>query len=106
METLLTNAKHLLETAVLASDAEMQNCTICVSRQGAIHILTDNSEWSLPGLAAEYCASALFTVGKRGATITVEGWSPQGTCLLRRDLSAERWFRTPGKPVLRNSELA
>ena len=79
----------------MARDEEMQNCTICVSRQGAIRILTGNSGWSFPGLAAEYGASALFAVDKRGATITVEGWSPQETCLLRRDLSAQRWFRAP-----------
>lgn len=106
MESLLRNAERILETAVLASDTETQNCTLCVSRQGAIHILTEPSGWSLAGLAAEYGASALFTINKRGPTITVEGWSPQGSCLLRRDLSAERWFSHTRQPVLCNSELA
>jgi hypothetical protein len=104
VESFLQNAQRILETAVLASNAEMQNCTICVSHAGTIHILTDNSGWSLPGLAAEYGASALYAVNKRGTTITVEGWSPQETCLLRRDVSAERWFRTP-RTVLADSEL-
>jgi hypothetical protein len=89
VEDLLRNAERILETAVLAKGDEAQDCTICISRLGEIRILVESAGWSLAALAAELGAKALFQVQRRGGTVRVEGWSPEGSCVLRRDLSSQ-----------------
>ena len=86
VEGLLKNAGEILETAASAKGDAAQDCTICVSRLGAIRILTEPAGWALPALAAEYGAAAVYRVERRGGTVRVEAWSPQGGCVLRRNL--------------------
>ena len=61
------------------------DCTICINRQGAIRILADTAGWTLPALAADLGAARVFRVERRGRQVSVEGWSNQGSCVLRRD---------------------
>ena len=91
MDGLLRNAERILETAAAAKDDEAQDCTICITRLGGIHILAEPAGWSLPALAADLGAAALFRVERRGGAVRVEGWSPAGSCVLRRDLCAPWW---------------
>ena len=91
MEGLLRNAERILETAVVAKDDGAQDCTICITHLGAIRILAEPAGWSLPALAADLGAVALFRVERRAGEVRVEGWSPAGSCVLRRDLCAPWW---------------
>jgi hypothetical protein len=89
----LRNAERILEAAVVAQQDGAQDCTICITHLGAIRILTEPAGWSLPALAADLGAAALFRVERRGSRVRVEGWSPAGSCVLRRDLGAPWWSR-------------
>jgi hypothetical protein len=91
VEGLLRNAERILETAAAAKDDEAQDCTICITRLGGIRILTEPAGWSLPALAADLGAVALFRVERRAGAVRVEGWSPAGSCVLRRELCAPWW---------------
>ena len=91
MQGLLRNAERILETAVLARDDGAQDCTICMTRLGGIRILAEPAGWSLPALAAHLGAVALFRVERRAGAVRVEGWSPEGSCVLRRELDAPWW---------------
>jgi hypothetical protein len=93
VEGLLRNAEQILETAVVAKDDDAQDCTICITRAGAIRILAEPAGWSLPALAADLGAVALFRVERRAGAVRVEGWSSAGSCVLRRDLCAPWWSR-------------
>jgi hypothetical protein len=91
VEALLRNAEHILETAVHATDGQYQDCTVCVSRDGDIRVSTEQSGWSLPALAADMGAAAVYRVERQRSTVRVEAWSLEGSCVLRKDL-----FRAPG----------
>ena len=93
MEGFLRNAERILETAVTAGDDGAQDCTICITHLGAIRILTEPSGWSLPALAADLGAVALYRVERRAGRVRVEAWSQASTCVLRRDLYAPWWSR-------------
>jgi hypothetical protein len=93
VEGLLRNAERILETAVVAKDDGTPDCTICITHHGAIRILAEPAGWSLPALAADLGAAALFRVERRAGAVRVEGWSPAGSCVLRRDLCAPWWSR-------------
>jgi hypothetical protein len=97
VEGLLRNAEQILDTAATARDDGAQDCTICITRLGAIRILTEPAGWSLPALAAELGAVALFRVERRAGAVRVEGWSPSGSCVLRRELCAPWLFREQGR---------
>jgi hypothetical protein len=84
VESLLRNAERILETAVVATDDDAQDCTICITHLGAIRVLAEPAGWSLPALAADLGAVALFRVERRAGQVRVEGWSPTGSCVLRR----------------------
>jgi len=65
VDGLLRNAERILETAVVAQDDGAQDCTICITHHGAIRILAEPAGWSLPALAADLGAVALFRVERR-----------------------------------------
>ena len=58
---------------------------ILIDRAGGMRML-DPCGWSLPALSAEYGASAVYKVERRGTTVRVEGWSGGQRCLIQRDL--------------------
>ncbi len=95
METFLGNAERILETASTAGASS--EYVLCVSRTGAIRILSDASDWSLPALAAEFGAAAVYRVRRSAASARVEGWSYGRNCVLTRDLSAQEWARSSGR---------
>ena len=75
----------MLETAVRATDGQYQDCTVCVSRGGGIRVSTEQSDWSLPALAADTGAAAVYRIERRSSGVRVEAWSPGGSCVLRKD---------------------
>lgn len=93
MESFLRNAEHILETAVTAGGPAGADYVICVSREGSIRLLSETVGWSLPALATELGADALYQVRRRGTTVRVEGWSYGRNCVLTRDSSNEWWSR-------------
>lgn len=91
MESFLHDAQRILDTAVAADDNTCTEYVICLSRAGALRILSDVTGWSLPALALELGAEALYRVGRLGGLVRVEGWSYGRKCLLTRDLSGDWW---------------
>jgi len=91
VETFLRDAERILETAAAAAGDESPHYVICVSRTGSIRILSDVTGWSLPALALELGAAALYQVDRKGASVQVEGWSYGRKCLLTRD-TAQAWW--------------
>jgi hypothetical protein len=84
MDAFLRDAEQILETAV-ASESGPAEHLIAILRTGSIRMLSDGSGWSLPALAAEYGAKAVYRVTRRGRTARVEAWSLGRTCVLTRE---------------------
>ena len=93
MESFLRDAERILDTAAAASGWEASEYAICVSRTGSIRMLSDVTGWSLPALATELGAAALYRISRQGGAVHVEGWSYGRKCLLTRDSSSEWWSR-------------
>jgi len=94
MDALLRHAGQILETAAEAQEAggplgHPSEYLIAVLRVGSIRMIADAGGWSLPALAAEYGASAVYRVTRRPSSVRVEAWSAGGTCVLTRELPAQ-----------------
>jgi len=80
--SLLHQAEDILETAVQAENTASA-MVILVDRQGGLRTL-DAAGWSLPGIAAEFGAAAVFKV-QRGLEVTsVEAWSGRDRLRIER----------------------
>jgi hypothetical protein len=90
----LQQAEDILGIAT-SGDSSLQDVVIVMDRQGGMRML-DSTGWSLPALAAEYGANAVYKVERRGATVRVEGWNGFERCLVQRNDSAARLFQLPG----------
>ena len=105
MESFLQDAERILETAAGSSDHNGPEYVIGVLRCGTVRILSDVTGWSLPALAAELGAAALYRVSRRGAVIQVEGWSFGRKCTLTRDTSHDWWSRPRPRAAQATFEL-
>jgi hypothetical protein len=90
MDAFLRNAEQILETALEgrsdpALTGALPDYLIAVSRTGALRIIEDTNGWSLPALAAECGATAVYRVARRARLVRVEGWSVGRTCVLSRE---------------------
>ena len=90
----LQQADDILDVAT-SGDASMQDVVILMDRQGGMRML-DPTGWSLQALTAEYGASAVYKVERRGSAVRVEGWNGFERCLVQRELSRTRIFQMPG----------
>ncbi len=99
MDTFIRHAEQILETATEARDCEASEYLISVSYSGSIHILSEAAGWSLPALAAEHGAVAVYKVKRMGKKVRVEGWSCGRTCVLTRDWP-EPWATRAAYPTL------
>jgi hypothetical protein len=90
----LQQAEDILEVAA-SGDSNLQDLVIVMDRQGGMSML-DPCGWSLQALSAEYGATAVYKVEKRGSTVRVEGWDGFERCLIQRSLSSARLFQLPG----------
>ncbi len=94
MRGFLQQAEDILDVAT-SGDSSLQEVVIVMDRQGGMRML-DPSGWNLPALSAEYGATAVYKVERRGAAVRVEGWNGFERCLVQRDLSRARLFQLPG----------
>ena len=95
MESFLRDAERILDTAA-AAESNTPEYVICVSRTGSLRILSDMTGWSLPALALDLGAAALYRVERKKGTVQVEGWSYGRKCLLSRDAGKAWWSHQPG----------
>jgi hypothetical protein len=93
VESFLQDAERILDTAAGSADRNSPEYVIGVLRSGTVRILSDVTGWSLPALAAELGAAALYRVSRTGALVQVEGWSFGRKCTLSRDTSHDWWSR-------------
>ena len=94
MRGFLQQAEDVLDVAA-SGDSSLQDVVIVMDRQGGMRML-DPSGWSLPALSAEYGATAVYKVERRGSAVRVEGWNGFERCLVQRQLSSARLFQLPG----------
>jgi hypothetical protein len=89
MDAFLRDAEQILETAIAAGSGPSEHAEhlIAILRTGSIRLLSDTNGWSLPALGAEYGASAVYRVTRRGRLARLEAWSLGRTCVLTRELT-------------------
>jgi hypothetical protein len=85
VDTFLRHAEQILETAAEARASEAHEYLISVSYLGSIQMLSDGAGWSLPALAAEHGATAVYRVHRLSRKVQVEGWSAGRSCVLTRE---------------------
>jgi hypothetical protein len=90
----LQQAEDILDVAA-SGDSSQQDVVIVMDRQGGMRML-DPSGWSLPALGAEYGATAVYKVEKRGSAVRVEGWNGFERCIIQRNLESAKLFQLPG----------
>jgi hypothetical protein len=74
-------AEEILQIAT-REGGEMGDTLVVLDRQGGFRML-DPTGWSLPALAAEFGAEAVYKVEHRGLSVRVEGWDGSQRCLLQ-----------------------
>jgi len=89
----LQQAEDILDVAA-CGDSSIEDRAIVLDRQGGMRML-DPSGWSLPALSAEFGASAVYKVQRRGATVRVEGWDGFERCLLQRNIARSSMMLLP-----------
>jgi len=78
----LKKAEEILEVATAGGNT-LTDTVILIDRQGGFRMM-DPTGWSLPGLAAEFGAAAVYKIERRGNAVRVEGWDGSDRCLLQR----------------------
>ena len=94
MRAFLQQAEDILDVAA-SGDTSLQDVVIVMDRQGSMRML-DPIGWSLPALSAEFGATAVYKVERRGEMVRVEGWNGFQRCLIQRNLSSAKLFHLPG----------
>lgn len=82
MGVLLRQAEDLLDVAA-GGDGGWASTAIVLDRRGGLRML-DAAGWSLAALKAEFGATAVFTVERRGPALRVEAWDGVERCLVER----------------------
>jgi hypothetical protein len=103
VRAFLQQAEDILDVAA-SGDSSLHDVVIVMDRQGGMRML-DPTGWSLPALSAEYGATAVYKVEKRGGTVRVEGWDGFQRCLIQRNLSSARLFQLPGMGQLAHAMM-
>lgn len=87
MSAFFHRAEEILQVAATES-GESGDTLVVLDRQGGIRMLQPTG-WSLPALAAEFGAEAVYKVERRGHSVRVEGWNGSQRCLLQSQPSGE-----------------
>jgi hypothetical protein len=87
VSAFLQQAEDILDVAVVANDPGALDVAILMDRQGGMRML-DPAGWSLPAMSAEFGATAVYKVERRGGTVRVEGWGGGQRCLIQRNAPA------------------
>ena len=91
MRAFLQHAGDILDIAV-NGDGSLQDMAILIDHQGGMRML-DPTGWSLPALGAEFGATAVYKVERRGTAVRVEGWDGVQRCLLQRNSQQAAFLR-------------
>jgi hypothetical protein len=83
---LLRDAEQLLAAAG-AGDGD-ESHAICLMPPGGLRVVAHPEGWSLPALAADVGAKAVYLVERRNGAVRVEGWSPTEKIVLERQAAA------------------
>jgi hypothetical protein len=86
VSAFLQQAEDILDVAVAGSTYGAGDVAILLDRQGGMRML-DPAGWSLPALSAEFGATAVYKVERRGGTVRVEGWGGRQRCLIQREVA-------------------
>lgn len=97
-------AQYVFDVA-LAAGASEGDIALIVDRQGGIRVLNP-SGWSLPGLAAEFGADAIFRVERRAGQIVLEGWHGRQHCLIQQDTELTQFGLHPHATMPQSTALA
>ena len=79
----------------MSGKAALDDVVIVLDWQGGMRML-DPAGWTLPALGAEFGATAVYKVQRRGTTVRVEGWDGVQRCLLQRNVAIPTLFNLPG----------
>ena len=103
MRAFLQQAEDILDVAA-SGDTSLRDVVIVMDRQGGMRML-DPAGWSLPALSAEFGATAVYRVERRGEAVRVEGWDGYQRCLLQRNLSSPKLFHLPGMGTMAHAMM-
>jgi hypothetical protein len=96
VSAFIRRAEEILEIATTGS-AVLGDTLMVLDRQGGFRMLNPEG-WSLPALAAEFGAEAVYKVERRGSSVRVEGWNGSERCLLQGQNSGQRVRSLLGLP--------
>ena len=95
-------AEEILEIAT-TQNGGLGDAVVVLDRQGGFRML-DPAGWSLPALAAEFGAEAVYRVEKRASGVRVEGWNGSERCLLQSPTAAGRCPQPAGSTLRWSSD--
>ena len=96
MSAFFRRAEEILRIAT-SNTSELGDTLVVLDRQGGFRML-DPTGWSLPALAAELGAEAVYKVERRGLSVRVEGWNGSQRCLFQGQTSGDRAHSLFGAP--------
>jgi hypothetical protein len=94
VSSFLQQAEDILDIAA-SGESSLEDMAIVMDRQSGMRMLNP-AGWSLPALAAEYGATAVYKVERRATAVRVEGWNGSERCLVQRTLQSARLSQLPG----------
>lgn len=97
MSAFFQRAEEILQIAT-AGNGGLGDTVVVLDRQGGFRML-EAAGWSLPGLAAEFGAEAVYKVERRGGAVRVEGWNGAERCLLEGRSGEQRMRELLGYAV-------
>jgi len=103
VRAFLQQAEDILEIAA-SGDTATHDVAIVLDRQGGMRMM-DPTGWTLPALTAEFGATAVYRVERRGAAVRVEGWDGFERCLLQRELGVHNYFHAGPTAAARQARM-
>jgi len=98
VSVFVSRAEDILSIAT-AGKSGLGDTVVVLDRQGGMRMVQPEG-WSLPAIAAEFGAEAVYKVERRGSRVRVEGWNGWERCLLQGELKGQRTQRLLGLPIV------
>ena len=96
MSAFFCRAEEILRIAT-TENSDLGDTLVVLDRQGGFRML-EPTGWSLPALAVEFGAEAVYKVERRGLSVRVEGWDGSQRCLLQGQTGRNRAYGLFGAP--------
>jgi hypothetical protein len=87
VSAFIQRAEEILKIAAMGST--VGDTLMVLDRQGGFRML-EPTGWSLPAVAAEFGAEAVYKVERRSSSVRVEGWNGSERCLLQSQTALGR----------------